>query len=125
VSGLALLAWLSRPVVGALAAPSVYLHHKTLDPGQALGFVLVAGVLIVVFVVVACLNRVLLHAVAWCTAGLVANLGELLLTGAVADYIPVGGNAWSPGDVYLSVGIVLLGLGALKVIFDAATRAPT
>jgi hypothetical protein len=65
---------------------------------------------------------VLLHAVSWILAGAASSLGELLATGSVADYVPVGQHRVSPGDLYLSVGIGLLALGALKVVYDGRAR---
>jgi len=117
---LALLAWALRPVVSLLSADHVLLHHVALGD-RLFAFIFVSAALIGCLVVV-CLNRVLLHAVAWCTAGATANLGELVLTGSVADYVPIGDHRLSAGDVYVSVGIMLLALGALKVVFDGRTR---
>jgi len=109
---------------GAVAA-GIKKREGALDLGLLVAFVVVPGVLIALSAVVRCLNRMLLHAVAWCTAGALANLGELLLTGAVADYIKAAGRVWSPGDAYLTVALGLLGLGVLKVIYDGSMRKPT
>ena len=118
---LALLGWFLRPVVGAFAPGDVVLHRVPVDAELVVGFIATPAV-VVALLVVRCLNRVLLHAVAWLCAGCATNLGELLITGAVADYIPVRARLFSPGDVYLSVGIALLGLGALKVVHDGRHR---
>ena len=122
VLALAFLAWVLRPIVGAVAPEVVLLHHKDVSAGLFLAFIFVPAALIVTLTIM-CLNRVLLHAVAWCAAGAAANLGELLATGAVADYVPVGATRFSPGDVYLSVGVGLLALGAVKVVYDGRTAA--
>jgi hypothetical protein len=119
--GLSLLAWGLRPIVGAVAPDAVWLHHKELSPGLLLAFIFFPGALIVTLTIL-CLNRVLLHGVAWCTAGAVANLGELVATGAVADYVQVGASRNSPGDMYLNVGFCLLVLGALKIVCDSRRR---
>jgi hypothetical protein len=95
----------------------VLLHYEPLSAGLFFASLFVPTALIATLTIL-CLNRVLLHAVAWCTAGAVANLGELLATGAVADYLPVGESWLSPGDVYLAVGLGLLVLGAVKVVYD-------
>jgi hypothetical protein len=121
VLGLSLLAWVLRPIVSAVAPDAVWLHHKALSAGLLLAFIVFPGGLIATLTIV-CLNRVLLHAVAWSTAGAVANFGELVATGSVADYVQVGASRNSAGDLYLSVGLVLLVLGALKIVYDSRRR---
>ena len=84
--------------------------------------------LIVAALTVLCLNRVILMGVAWIVGGATANLSELAVHGAVVDFIP---RSWpservmSLGDVCLSVGLVLLGVGAVLVVTSglAADRA--
>jgi hypothetical protein len=119
-TGLALLAWCIRSA-GVVAPEHVVLHEAPVD----LPSLLVAPGLLIVLLVVICLNRVLLHGVAWIAAGVMANYGELIGTGALADYIPVGRSLWSPGDVYLTVGTALLALGAIKVVADGLARSRT
>jgi hypothetical protein len=116
--GLSCLAWIASAVVSTVAPERVLLHAVPLDLP---GFLTIPGLLILLLVVI-CLNRLILHGVAWITAGCVANGGELLATGAVADYIPIRGSAWSLGDVDLAVGIGLLALGALQVVAGGLTR---
>jgi hypothetical protein len=117
-TGLALLAWLGRAAAYVVAPERVVRHEAPVDLPSLL---VVPGLLILLLVVI-CLNRVLLHGVAWITAGVTANYGELIGAGAVADYIPVRQGLWSLGDVYLSVGIGLIAIGALKVVSDGLTR---
>ncbi len=117
-AGLALLAWLVRAAAQVVAPERVVFHEAPVDLPSLL---VVPGLLILLLVVI-CLNRVLLHGVAWVTAGVVANYGELIGAGAVADYIPVGQSRWSLGDVYLTVSTALLAIGALKVVGDGLTR---
>lgn len=117
-TGLALLAWLVRAAAYVVAPERVVLHEAPIDLPSLL---VVPGLLILLLVVI-CLNRVLLHGVAWITAGVTANYGELIGAGAVADYIPVGQGLWSLGDVYLSVGTALVAIGAIKVVGDGLTR---
>jgi len=117
-AGLALLAWFVRAGANVVAPERVVLHEASVDLPSLL---LVPGLLILLLGVI-CLNRVLLHGVAWITAGVVANYGELIGAGAVADYIPVRQSLWSLGDVYLSVGTGLVAIGALKVVGDGLTR---
>ena len=113
---LASLAWIGRPIATAVLGDAVLLHSVPVAPRLVAFTVFPTG--LIVLLVVICLNRVLLHAVAWCTAGAVANCGELITTRAVADYIPVGEWMLSPGDVWLTIGTALLGLGAVKVVAD-------
>jgi hypothetical protein len=120
---LAALGWALRPVVSALAPGSVLLHEG-LPPERVLVTFAVVPTALIALLVVVCLNRVLLHATAWCTAGILTNLGEIVATGSVADYVQIGQRIASPGDVYMGVGFCLLGLGGAKVVYDGYRRDP-
>jgi hypothetical protein len=121
---LAALAWVLRPIVSALAPGSVLLHEG-LPPERLLASLVVVTTALICLLVVVCLNRLLLHAVAWCTAGMATNLGELVATGSVADYLQIGQRLASPGDVYMGVGFCLLALGGVKVVYDGHRRDRT
>ena len=118
---LAIVGWALRPIVSAVAPERVFLHEG-LPPERFLLTAFVVPAALIALLVVVCLNRVLLHAVAWCTAGIATNLGELLATGSVADYLQIGQRVASPGDVYMGVGFCLLGLGGAKVVYDGYRR---
>jgi hypothetical protein len=118
---LAVIGWALRPIVTGLAPQSVFLHEGLPSQRLLLSFIVVPTALIALLVVV-CLNRLLLHAVAWCTAGIATNLGELLATGSVADYVQIGQRIASPGDIYMGVGFCLLGLGGARVVVDGYRR---
>jgi hypothetical protein len=118
---LATLGWALRPVVTELAPGSVLLHEGLPPERLLVSFVVVTAALIALLVVV-CLNRLLLHAVAWCTAGMLTNVGELVATGSVADYLQIGQRLASPGDIYMGVGFCLLGVGGARVVYDGHRR---
>ena len=122
IAVLAPLGWAVRAVVTTTAPDDVFHHHAALSAERLLSFAAVPAALIATLVVI-CLNRVILHAVAWFIAGAATNFGELLATGAVANYIHVGDYAASPGDAYLSAGLALLAVGATKVLYDGHRRA--
>jgi hypothetical protein len=50
--------------------------------------------------------------------GGLGNMGELAVFGQVTDFIPIGvpfqGAVWSPGDLFLALGLVLLWIGAVR-----------
>jgi hypothetical protein len=115
------LAWALRVVASSLLGDDVILHEAPAG-GRLAWFAFVSAGL-TACLVFACLNRVLLYAVAWCIAGAAANVGELVATGAVADYIPLGVNRLSPGDVYLIGGLCLLVVAAARIVRDGAKRS--
>jgi lipoprotein signal peptidase len=50
--------------------------------------------------------------------GGLGNMGELAIFGRVTDFIPLGipfrGAVWSPGDLFLAAGLVLLWIGVVR-----------
>jgi Signal peptidase (SPase) II len=50
--------------------------------------------------------------------GGLGNMGELAIFGRVTDFIPLGipfrGAVWSPADLFLATGLVLLWIGAVR-----------
>jgi hypothetical protein len=117
------LAWALRVLAIAALGDEVIFHEA--PAGDRLAWFALVSTGLIACLVFACLNRILLHAVAWCIAGAAANVGELVATGAVADYIPLGVNRLSPGDVYLIVGLCLLALAAGRIVRDGARRSRT
>jgi hypothetical protein len=75
-AGLAALAWLLRGLVSAHAPEAIVHHHASLSVGMLSAFVGVPATLVVLLTVL-CLNRVLLHGVAWVCAGASSNLGRI------------------------------------------------
>jgi hypothetical protein len=59
--------------------------------------------------------------------GGLGNLGELALFGRVTDFIPLGipfrGAVWSPADLFLAAGLVLLWIGAAQYPRSRALQA--
>ncbi len=57
--------------------------------------------------------------------GGLGNMGELAIFGRVTDFIPLGipfrGAVWSPADLFLALGLVLLWIGAARA---ARRQAP-
>jgi hypothetical protein len=110
---LVLAHWAARWAMLRWAPEMAHPHHVPF-PWAGLLSAAVVAVALTVF----CINRVILMGVAWILGGAAANLGELAVHGAVLDFIPV---SWpsegviSVGDVWLLVGVGLLGVGALVV----------
>jgi lipoprotein signal peptidase len=50
--------------------------------------------------------------------GGLGNMAELAVLGRVTDFIPLGvpfrGAVWSPADLFLAAGLVLLWIGAVR-----------
>ena len=96
----------SRVIVTTYGRPVVQIHHSLAvsSPGLA---VLLLTVLITAFVIVRPRPRSIGVALGFYAGGGLANLSELLLFGGVADYIPLLGYAFSPGDLAAGLGTVL------------------